>query len=101
MPGSYGVAPKSFILKNASDEPGQIRFIDVTAEVCPVLSDLGMVTSAIWLQREKKLVVAGEWMGLKFIDLTDPQNSKLKTQNSSEGLWQTLEASTSSPETWG
>ncbi|RZS96531.1 VCBS repeat-containing protein [Cecembia calidifontis] len=65
VPGQYPKTPPSLILKNAGG-----KFTDVTQEVCPILSTIGMVTDAIWtdFDRDGKvdLIIAGEWMPIKF-----------------------------------
>jgi hypothetical protein len=44
----YGVAPRSALLEN----DGTGRFTDVTARVAPMLERLGMVTAAVWTDRD-------------------------------------------------
>ena len=62
IPGHYPETPKSFLLVNT----GNGRFTDQTAKLAPMLSTLGMVTDAAWvdLNADKKaeLIVVGEWM---------------------------------------
>ena len=57
--------PRSFLLQNNGGV-----FTDVTAKVCPALQHIGMVTRAVWadVDNDKKidLVVAGEWMPVRF-----------------------------------
>jgi hypothetical protein len=61
VPGRYGASPKSHLLRN----DGRGRFVDVTAERAPGLSDAGMITSAAWLDYDGDgrldLVTVGEW----------------------------------------
>jgi hypothetical protein len=61
----YGVSPKSHLLQN----DGTGRFTDVTLEKAPALAEVGMVTSAAWIDSDVKgkldLVLVGEWMPLK------------------------------------
>ncbi|HEX5025870.1 MAG TPA: VCBS repeat-containing protein [Agriterribacter sp.] len=61
----YPISPKSFLLQNNNGV-----FTDVTAKVCPGLQRMGMVTSAVWTDfdhdKQADLVVAGEWMPLRF-----------------------------------
>ncbi|MGB3774752.1 MAG: VCBS repeat-containing protein, partial [Leeuwenhoekiella sp.] len=76
-PKSYPLGDKSYILQNTSGV-----FKDVTREVAPALSDLGMVTSALWSDFDHDgvpdLIVVGEWMQItflkndkgKFVDIT-------------------------------
>ena len=62
VPWRYGVAPRSRLLRN----DGRGRFSDVTAQLAPTLSDVGMVTDAVWNDTDGDgqldLVVVGEWM---------------------------------------
>ncbi|HWJ27670.1 MAG TPA: FG-GAP-like repeat-containing protein, partial [Flavisolibacter sp.] len=64
--GAYPSAPKSFLYKNAGG-----KFVDVTAQYCPQLRSLGMVTDALWTDFDGDgkidLVVAGEWMPVTFL----------------------------------
>jgi enediyne biosynthesis protein E4 len=75
---SYGLIPKSHLLQN----DGTGRFTDVTLEKAPGLSEIGMVSSATWIDYDHDgkldLVVVGEWMPVrvfhqengKFVDRT-------------------------------
>jgi len=60
-PGSFPVAPKSYLLKN---EKG--KFVDVTKDFFPALENLGMITDieAADLDGDgrKELIIAGDWM---------------------------------------
>ncbi len=66
IPGSYPLPPRSYLLQN----DGKGRFKDVTAEVCPELMNIGLVTSAIWTDFDNDgwadLIVTGEWMPITF-----------------------------------
>ncbi len=61
IPGQYGAAPMSCILKN-----DQGYFRDVTDEVASELKNIGMVTDAVWADidndNKNELVLVGEWM---------------------------------------
>ena len=61
VPGRYGVSPRSRLLRN----DGRGRFIDVTAERAPGVSEAGMITSAAWLDYDRDgrldLVTVGDW----------------------------------------
>lgn len=63
--GSYPLSPRSYILNNN----GGI-FSDVTQEVCANLSNIGMVTDAIWSDftgdGQVDLIVVGEFMPIQF-----------------------------------
>ncbi|MDB4889616.1 MAG: hypothetical protein JWL61_1471, partial [Gemmatimonadetes bacterium] len=62
---NYGATPHSHLLQN----DGTGRFTDVTLEKASGLSEVGMVTSAAWIDSPTKgrrdLVVAGDWMPVK------------------------------------
>ena len=64
-PGNYPFAPKSYLLENKNGE-----FVDVTTEIAPELSEIGMVTDATWADvdgdNQIDLVVVGEWMPVTF-----------------------------------
>lgn len=61
VPKQWPKAPRSYILRN--DGGG---FTDVTAQVCPQLMHIGMVTDAIWADLDKDtwpdLAIVGEFM---------------------------------------
>ena len=84
--GAYPTNPKNFIFKN---ERG--KFIDVTPQVCPQLSNLGMVTDALWsdFDRDGKvdLVITGEWMPVTFLKNT---GSTFVSVNKTSGISQHL-----------
>lgn len=61
-PQNYGLAPKSFLFHNE----GEGIFKEVSSQVAPFLTNLGMITSAAWADingdRKKELIISGEWM---------------------------------------
>jgi enediyne biosynthesis protein E4 len=75
---SYGLAPRSYLLQN----DGGGRFTDVTVEKAESLSEIGMVSSAVWTDYDADgrldLIVVGEWMPVtvlrqqrgRFVDAT-------------------------------
>lgn len=69
-PHEYPLPPSSVILENRSTPDG-IEFVDVTSEIAFGLADIGMVTSAIWMDfnndDQLDLVIAGEWMPVTFM----------------------------------
>jgi enediyne biosynthesis protein E4 len=81
--GKYGLAPKSRLLRN----DGKGRFADVTAQLAPALSDVGMVTSAAWLDYDNDgsldLVVVGEWMPVRVFA---QENGRFVDRTSAAGL---------------
>ncbi|WP_439130071.1 VCBS repeat-containing protein [Polaribacter sp.] len=92
IPGKYPLAPKSYILENDNG-----NFENVTDVVCPLLNNVGMVTSATWTDFNNDtnldLVIVGEFMpitilkgnGSKLENIT--QESDLKN---SSGLWNSI-----------
>ncbi|MCU0338545.1 MAG: VCBS repeat-containing protein [Spirosomaceae bacterium] len=80
----YPEADRSYILRNGTSplrpsassplqmERGQgVRFTDVTAQVCPALANIGLVSDALWTDFDndgwQDLLIAGEWMPLTFL----------------------------------
>jgi hypothetical protein len=80
---SYGLIPKSHLLQN----DGSGRFIDVTLEKAPALSEAGMVSSAVWIDYDHDgkldLVVVGEWMPVRVFH---QENGKLIDRTREAGL---------------
>lgn len=91
---NYPLSPKSYILRNDGG-----KFTDVTQDVCPQLSDAGMVTAVVWtdINGDKKpdLIIAGEWMPVRFFA---NEGGKLKEVTGETGLtnnngfWRSLTA---------
>ncbi len=97
-PGSYPMPPSNYLLRNEGMQPGgTVKFSDVTHDVCPQLSNIGMVNSALWSDYDNDgwtdLVVAGEFMPVTFI-----KNDKGRgfhppfTIAHSEGWWNSIVA---------
>lgn len=93
VPGSYGLTPQSYLLKNET-EKGRIRFTDVTATFVPSLQHAGMVTSAVWTDINNDhlpdLLIAGEWMPVKvFLNIKNKLEDKTGAYGlqNSNGLW--------------
>ncbi|MBK5279467.1 MAG: VCBS repeat-containing protein [Bacteroidia bacterium] len=65
--GNYPKSPKNYILIN-----NRGKFVDQTDKVAPGLSEVGMVTSALWVDlngdKKSELVVVGEWMPIKIYE---------------------------------
>jgi hypothetical protein len=82
VPGSYGIIPRSFILRNDTDGD-RIKFTDVTLEVNAELTNPGMVTCALWTDYNNDswpdLILAGEWMPIRIF-----KNEKGKLQAASD-----------------
>lgn len=77
VPGSYPLAPDSYLLRNDSPKPApgkgnaEAKFTDVTKSICPQLSNIGMVTSALWTDYDndgwQDIMLVGEFMPVTFI----------------------------------
>ncbi|MEO8336694.1 MAG: VCBS repeat-containing protein, partial [bacterium] len=83
---NYGVAPHSRLLEN----DGMGHFTDVTLAKAPGLSEVGMVTSAAWIDSRATgrldLVVAGDWMPIKVFR---QENGHFVDRTSEAGLAET------------
>jgi enediyne biosynthesis protein E4 len=89
---NYPLSPQSFILQNANGV-----FSDVTARVCLSLQKAGMITSSVWMDFDSDklpdLVIAGEWMPLRFFKndhgrLLDVTTNTGLTEM--DGMWRSL-----------
>lgn len=90
----YPLSPKSFILHNNKGS-----FSDATASVCAALQQPGMITGAVWTDidndQQTDLVIAGEWMPVRFF-----KNNRGRLQEITqatglqqmEGMWRSLAA---------
>ena len=79
----YGVTPRSYLLEN--DGTGHFR--DVTLEKAPALAEVGMVTSAAWVDYDHDgkldLIVVGEWMPVRVFH---QENGRLVDRTAEAGL---------------
>ncbi len=94
-PGSYPLAPRSYLLEN----DGTGRFQDVTEELNPELLRPGMITDALWTDFNKDelpdLILVGEWMAVRLFQNTGTGFEELEGQEwmeRSEGWWNTIES---------
>ncbi|MDO6434899.1 VCBS repeat-containing protein [Flavitalea sp. BT771] len=78
----YPYSPKSFLLEYRNGV-----FVDITQEVCPVLSEAGMVTASVWADvdgdGQQELIIAGDWMPIRVFKA---DGGKLKEVTHSMGL---------------
>lgn len=88
----YPVSPRSFLLHNNKG-----MFTDVTAKVCPALQTPGMVTAAVWTDfdndHQTDLVIAGDWMPLKFFKNDRGHFIEITTSTGltqMNGMWRSL-----------
>ncbi len=83
IPGEYPSPASSYIYQNMLSETGSSSFQDVTESTAPELTNIGMVTSAVWsdfdMDSDPDLIVVGEWMG---ITLFENINGKLIRKDS-------------------
>lgn len=90
IPNKYPISPRSYILRNDKG-----KFVDVTAQIAPFLSDLGMVCDAAVVDLDKdnfkELVVVGEWMPLMVMK-NNRGKFLLQQTKQTEGWWNTVEA---------
>jgi len=88
----YGTAPRSYLLRN---EGG--RFTDVTAALAAEISQVGMVTDAVWTDIDNDglhdLVVVGEWMPPRVFRQTDGGFAQIDAGFSGlDGWWTSVAA---------
>ncbi len=86
VPWAYGQTPTSYLLVN----DGHGKFVDVTKNVSSGLSDVGMVTQALWFDidkdGQKDLLVCCEWGGIyAFINSKGHFTRKVLTDK--KGWW--------------
>ena len=90
VPGSYGIAPSSKLLRN----DGRGNFTDITATSAPELLKLGMVTDAQWVDIDgtgkNSLVVVGDWMPVTILKYVDGKLKKTSEIANSSGWWNCL-----------
>jgi len=90
VPGSYGIIPESKLLRNM----GHGKFVDVTNSVAPILSKLGMVTDAQWVDADgngkQELIVVGDWMPVTILKYENGKFVKVGEVAGSSGWWNCL-----------
>lgn len=78
----YPYPPKSFLLEYRNGV-----FVDITREVCPALSEPGMVTASVWADLDgdgqNELIIAGDWMPIRVFKA---DQGKMKEEAHSMGL---------------
>ncbi len=92
-PGSYPLAPRSYILEN----DGKGNFRDVTETMNPELLRPGMVTDALWTDFNNDqlpdLILVGEWLAVRLFQNTGKGLEELEEQKwmeRSEGWWNAI-----------
>ncbi|GAB2611273.1 VCBS repeat-containing protein [Emticicia sediminis] len=90
IPNQYPTSPQSYILRNDNG-----KFVDITAQTAPFLSNLGMVCDAVAIDIDKdnfkELVLVGEWMPLTILK-NNHGKMTLQQKQHTEGWWNTVEA---------
>ncbi len=92
IPDKYPFSPKSYILIN---EKG--IFTDQTAQLAPAISQVGMVTDAVFtdydLDGDQDLIVVGEWMPLTLFENVDGHLHPVSNESfeGTEGMWFSIE----------
>ncbi|MGB3779543.1 MAG: VCBS repeat-containing protein [Tunicatimonas sp.] len=85
-PFLYGVPANGYILRN----DGKGNFQNVTEQVAPALTDIGMITSAQWADydqdQDQDLIIAGDWMAVRVFE---NQEGSFVDRTSAAGLAQT------------
>jgi hypothetical protein len=89
-PKSYPMAAPSAILLN----DGKGHFTDVTLKMLPDSGVPGMVTDASWLEKERKLVIVGEWMAITILDFSITSTAPVPSSSipNSAGWWSCIES---------
>jgi len=91
VPGQYGKSPRSYLLINTDGV-----FKDLTQELAPGLSDIGMVTSSLWTDYDNDgdmdLIIVGEWMPITCFENEAGRLTQIKPQglDKTEGWWNSL-----------
>ena len=92
-PRDYGTNPSSYIYVN----DGKGHFKDIAQTKNPDIASIGMVTGAVWTDiagnRDKELVVTGEWMTPRIFSFNGDHFTEIKTNLSTiYGWWQSIAA---------
>lgn len=71
LPRSFPKTDKSFLFRNDSKEKDKPVFTDITAQVFPGLTEIGLVSDALWTDfnndNKPDLIIANEWDALVFL----------------------------------
>ena len=90
---AYGITPDSYLYVN----DGKGHFTDIAKAASPEIAAIGMVTGAVWIDisgdKDKELVIAGEWMYPRVFTFTAGRFEEINTTLANlYGWWQTLAA---------
>ena len=99
VPGRYPEPTNSYILLNETNSNRTPKFSDISGEKAPGLSNLGMVTDAVWsdydYDNDLDLLIVGEWMPITIFENIDGrfENATNKTGLENEvGWWFSIES---------
>jgi hypothetical protein len=93
VPGSYPIAPESYLLRNDKG-----KFTNVTGDLAVGLKNAGMITDALWtdFDRDGKvdLMVVGEFMSIKFYRNSDGRLTLIENSGLEKytGWWNSIAA---------
>lgn len=93
---AYPFSEKSYILINETKTKDKPIFRDITKQICPEISEIGLVSDALWTDFDNDnqidLVVAGEWMPITLIKNINGKSFKIqKTDLDTKiGWWNSL-----------
>jgi enediyne biosynthesis protein E4 len=90
-PGIYGKDPQSYLLLN----DGKGHFTDIAQTKNTNISQIGMVTGAIWEDiagdKQKELIIVGEWMAPRIFSFNKDHFEEVQTNISDKfGWWQSV-----------
>ncbi|WP_242696459.1 VCBS repeat-containing protein [Longitalea luteola] len=93
VPYNYGITPVSYLYVN----DGKGHFTDMAREKNPDIAHIGMVTGAVWTDltgdRQKELVIVGEWMAPRIFSWAGGRFKEVKTDLVDLfGWWKTVAA---------
>ncbi len=102
VPDKYPFPARSYILRNDSPPgggQGGESFTDVTKEIAPELTEIGLVTDALWTDfdndQQTDLLLVGEWMPLTFFKNEQGKLANVTENtglNNTHGWWNSLAA---------
>lgn len=88
----YPYSPKSFLLEYRNGV-----FVDITQDICPALSEPGMVTASVWADLDgdgqNELIIAGDWMPIRVFKADQGRLTEVTNSTGLEndyGLWKSL-----------
>jgi hypothetical protein len=93
VPYNYGVSPDSYLYVN----DGKGHFTDIAKTRNPDIAHIGMVTGAVWANltedKQKELIIVGEWMAPRIFSYTGDRFNEVKTDlGDLFGWWKTVSA---------